>query len=233
MDYKKIHDSIIENSVARGFVDGYFERHHVIPKSMGGKDDKSNIVNLNAREHYLIHWLLFKIHRNKETCFAWYRMTHCRGGVIRYSSRTFDYAKKHRAIQVSELFSGKKLTEEHIKKLSNAKQGKTYADMGRKDSPLKGRNISDDHKIKIGLSSKGRVHSEPTKNRMSESKIGEKNHRYGATVSDETRAKLRQSAINARKIPMSDETRKKLSDAMKKARALKHWSSRESGQSKN
>ena len=42
MDYKKIHDEIIANAIARAFVDGYFERHHVIPKSMGGIDNKSN-----------------------------------------------------------------------------------------------------------------------------------------------------------------------------------------------
>lgn len=233
MDYKKIHDEIIANAIARDFVDGYFERHHVIPKSMGGTDNKSNIVNLTAREHYLIHWLLFKIHRNKETCFAWYRMTHCRGGLRRYTSKTFEYAKKHRARQVSELFSGRELTEEHIKKLSNAKRGKTYSDIGRENSPLKGRSISDEHKLKVGLSSKGRVHSESTRNRMSESKVGEKNHRYGVSVSDETRAKLRQATINARKTPMSDETRKKLSDAMKAVRAAKKLEADANTQSKN
>ena len=37
---------------------GYVERHHIIPRSKGGSDDKSNIVELTAREHLLSHWLL-------------------------------------------------------------------------------------------------------------------------------------------------------------------------------
>jgi hypothetical protein len=40
---------------------GYSERHHIIPKSMGGSDCKENIVRLTAREHFICHWLLTKI----------------------------------------------------------------------------------------------------------------------------------------------------------------------------
>lgn len=39
---------------------GYFERHHVLPKCMGGKDSYSNLVYLSARCHLLAHWLLMK-----------------------------------------------------------------------------------------------------------------------------------------------------------------------------
>lgn len=226
MDYKKIHDQIILRAKTRPFISGYFERHHVLPKSMGGNNAKANIVNLTAREHYIVHWLLFKIHKNKEMCFAWYRMTHCKNGVERYISRTFEYAKKHRAKHISELFTGRILSEDHINKLRIAKLGKTYSDIGRGDSPLKGKQISEDHKRKVCESSKGRKHSESTRKLMSEKMVGEKNHRYGKPVSDETREKLRIATKNARKTPMSEETRKKLSEAMKAARAKKHWVSR-------
>lgn len=37
---------------------GYVERHHVIPRSLGGTDNASNIVRLTAREHLLCHILL-------------------------------------------------------------------------------------------------------------------------------------------------------------------------------
>lgn len=40
--------------------EGYFERHHVLPKCMGGKDTFDNLVYLSARCHLLAHWLLMK-----------------------------------------------------------------------------------------------------------------------------------------------------------------------------
>ena len=39
----------------------YTEKHHIIPKSLGGNDVKSNIVTLTAKEHYIAHLLLTKI----------------------------------------------------------------------------------------------------------------------------------------------------------------------------
>lgn len=41
--------------------ESYFERHHIIPRSMGGADDKNNLVKLLAREHYVAHALLWKM----------------------------------------------------------------------------------------------------------------------------------------------------------------------------
>lgn len=42
-------------------ISGYVEKHHIIPKSMGGSDDASNIVELTAREHFIAHLLLTKM----------------------------------------------------------------------------------------------------------------------------------------------------------------------------
>lgn len=41
-------------------LDCYTEKHHVIPKSMGGNNDSDNLVTLTAREHYIAHLLLTK-----------------------------------------------------------------------------------------------------------------------------------------------------------------------------
>ena len=38
----------------------YTERHHIIPRSYGGNNRSSNIVNLTAREHLICHLLLTK-----------------------------------------------------------------------------------------------------------------------------------------------------------------------------
>jgi hypothetical protein len=48
----------------------YYERHHIIPKWMGGNDDDSNLVLLTAREHYIAHYLLFLHYRDKKSAAA-------------------------------------------------------------------------------------------------------------------------------------------------------------------
>jgi hypothetical protein len=42
------------------------EKHHIIPGSMGGSDDKSNLVALTLREHYVAHLLLTKFTTGKD-----------------------------------------------------------------------------------------------------------------------------------------------------------------------
>ena len=39
----------------------YTEKHHIIPKSLGGTNNLSNIVSLTARQHFICHWLLTKM----------------------------------------------------------------------------------------------------------------------------------------------------------------------------
>jgi hypothetical protein len=39
----------------------YTETHHIVPRSFGGTDDKTNLVKLSAREHYVAHMLLWKM----------------------------------------------------------------------------------------------------------------------------------------------------------------------------
>jgi hypothetical protein len=38
----------------------YIEKHHIIPKSLGGSNNPGNLVNLTAREHFICHILLTK-----------------------------------------------------------------------------------------------------------------------------------------------------------------------------
>jgi hypothetical protein len=41
---------------------GYFERHHILPKCMGGNNEKINLVYLTPEEHYVAHQLLVKMY---------------------------------------------------------------------------------------------------------------------------------------------------------------------------
>lgn len=60
MNHRKIHDAIIARARRRK-LRCYYEKHHIIPRSLKGSDDPSNIVALTYREHFLIHWLLTKL----------------------------------------------------------------------------------------------------------------------------------------------------------------------------
>ena len=83
MNYQRIYDEIINNATSRGLnkklLDGYYERHHVIPKCLGGMNDKNNLVLLTGREHYICHWLLWKINREDCKLFtAYHKMVYCK-----------------------------------------------------------------------------------------------------------------------------------------------------------
>lgn len=61
MNYHKIYDRLIERAKLR-FLDSYTERHHIVPRCLGGSDDPNNIVALTPEEHYVAHQLLVKIY---------------------------------------------------------------------------------------------------------------------------------------------------------------------------
>lgn len=61
--------------------DQYCETHHIIPRSCGGSDDKSNLVNLPADIHYKVHCYLPFVFKNSgfeveyhKMVYAWKRL---------------------------------------------------------------------------------------------------------------------------------------------------------------
>lgn len=83
MNYQKIYDQIIERAQSQnrirlkiGHPDRiYYEKHHIIPKCMGGDNSKENLVLLTAREHFIVHWLLHRIHpENAKLAFSFWKM---------------------------------------------------------------------------------------------------------------------------------------------------------------
>jgi hypothetical protein len=61
MNYEKIYQQLIDRAITRT-LNGYKERHHIVPKCMGGDNSKLNLVNLTAREHFIAHKLLCKLY---------------------------------------------------------------------------------------------------------------------------------------------------------------------------
>jgi hypothetical protein len=58
--YTRWYYNIINRAKERS-ITGYSENHHIIPKSLGGSNEKTNIVKLTAREHFICHKLLVKM----------------------------------------------------------------------------------------------------------------------------------------------------------------------------
>jgi hypothetical protein len=63
MNYELIYNKLIERGRER-VLEGYKEKHHIIPRCMGGTDEESNLVSLTPEEHYIAHQLLVKINPN-------------------------------------------------------------------------------------------------------------------------------------------------------------------------
>ena len=50
----------------------YHERHHIIPKCLGGLDEKDNLIDLFAKEHFIAHKMLAEENpENDGLVFAW------------------------------------------------------------------------------------------------------------------------------------------------------------------
>lgn len=59
MNYSAIYDAIIARAKGRT-LHCYTEKHHILPRCMGGSNDPVNIVNLTPEEHFVCHQLLAK-----------------------------------------------------------------------------------------------------------------------------------------------------------------------------
>lgn len=58
--YTTWYNSLI-NKAKNRTIDGYTEKHHIIPSSLGGTNDTGNLVKLTPREHFICHLLLTKM----------------------------------------------------------------------------------------------------------------------------------------------------------------------------
>ena len=138
----------------------YCERHHIIPRCMNGTDNKDNLIDLYAREHFEAHRLLaLEYPHNKKLVYAWWCMSN---GLEAETQEHYKLAPEE--------------YEEARIALSEAKTG----------IPL----------------------SKETRDKISESKIGEKNANYGKPCFEEVKKKI--SIANKGKHYVSEEVKEKL-----------------------
>jgi hypothetical protein len=60
MNYQEHYDRLIQRGKTRT-LECYTEKHHIVPRCLGGSDDKENFARLTPEEHYLAHQLLVKM----------------------------------------------------------------------------------------------------------------------------------------------------------------------------
>jgi hypothetical protein len=123
MDYKRIYDELI--SKQRDYYDSeYYEVHHIIPRCMGGSDNPTNLIKLNAREHFIAHALLARFvldepysTKLKHAFFAMCNQK--RDYQNRYTppSKIYEISKRLHGECMSVRHSGKILEDDHILKL--------------------------------------------------------------------------------------------------------------------
>lgn len=138
MNYEKHYNNLIlkaKNRILEKNI--YRERHHIIPRSEGGPDIKENIVELTAREHFLAHWLLYRIApENTSRAHSFWRMCRGRGKVlpenwITISSRVYEEARLAHSKAIASRLKGRKKSAEHVAKVATANRGKKRTEEAR------------------------------------------------------------------------------------------------------
>lgn len=93
MTYHEFIENILSTRGRNGCGDEYHEEHHIVPKCMDGSNDKDNLIDLFADEHFVAHKLLaFENLDNDSLQRAFSTMAHVRREGRRYNVSEEDYA---------------------------------------------------------------------------------------------------------------------------------------------
>jgi hypothetical protein len=153
-------------------VEDYTERHHVQPRSLGGSDDKDNIVELTAREHFLCHWLLTKMTTGEDRAkmiYALNGMKRSNKFAQRYetkiTARVYENLKKEFSAVHSATMKGREpwnrgvpITEEQREKNRKAATGKKFSPetIAKRSAKIKGQKRSEETKLRMSKAARGK-----------------------------------------------------------------------------
>jgi hypothetical protein len=113
MNYLRCYNILVERAQDRGRPTGYYEKHHILPRCMGGKNTKDNIVYLTAKEHFLCHKFLVRIF--PEVKRNWYALI-AMGRISEFKSRIFSSERE----KAAEMRRGFKYSDKSKKQMSNS-----------------------------------------------------------------------------------------------------------------
>lgn len=193
--YTKCYNSIICRATTRMLDNAtYFEKHHIIPRCLGGTNDKSNIVRLTAKEHFICHLLLIRMVENRvaksKLSYAVWQFTK------RYATSAAKY--ENLRIQLSNNTKGIPKSEEHKTALRKPKSNTSKMKGG--PGGVKGRKI------------KGQALTNIRNAVKLQDRSGENNSFYGKHHSEETKQYYRNLFSN---VPLSDTHKENISKGLK------------------
>lgn len=110
MDYSRLYNALMAKASNRLIV-GYAEKHHVVPRCMGGANEKGNIVLLTAKEHFVAHKLLVRVYPDVRG--LWLALV-AMGRIAGFKARIFSSERERAALSRK----GFKYTEESRQKMS-------------------------------------------------------------------------------------------------------------------
>jgi hypothetical protein len=146
MNYAAAYTRLMERAAART-LDGYVEKHHVVPRCMGGKD--SLVVRLTPEEHYVAHQLLVRMYPgDHRLLWAAVSMTNATRQMPGRNNKLYGWLRREFSAMMSTRMTGRRPSPETREKLRLAKLGKKReahtdetkakmraAALGRKKSP--------------------------------------------------------------------------------------------------
>lgn len=205
--WRRCYDALIAKRIG-AVPDGYNERHHIVPRALGGSDDASNLVRLTAREHFIAHMLLAKIHGGV-MWVAILRMKGRRHGEGYVNSRFYERARIEWAKWSSENQRG---GSHWAFGKPSPMRGIRKPEFSGEGHPLFGTKRTPAQIAAVVAANTGAKRTEKTRQKIAEAQRGERNHMFGKSMSDETRSKISASLSDRR---LSDEHKQRISAALK------------------
>lgn len=173
----------------------YYEKHHIIPKSIGGTNEDANLVFLTAREHYICHMLLTKMTSGasrRKMCYAFWGLNNQASKYqARYSSsKLYAYSKKIMQESLSLERAGKTLIERYGESRA-AEIKNNMAKRKSRGSPSLSERISISVRVKAAYQKAPRIIPRPPKKECEKCKmlidLGNYTRHHGEKCKRETR----------------------------------------------
>lgn len=210
--YIKTYNNLVSSRRYRGTkrkTGDKLNKHHIIPKTMGGKDEDDNYVLLTFREHIIAHHLLHRIFpEDQGLAYAYLRMMQSsksdraentykeiNGKKIPYTTGELEKLRENSIEFLRKINTGRKLTPEQIEKIRKNKTGVKYSEKTKKllSEMRMGHEVKESTRKAISDARTGMEFTDEHKKNISESHKGKK-------LSESTKKKVSENSITRRKV---------------------------------
>lgn len=223
MDYQKIYNQIVQKAISLQEIriekflskEEYFEGHHIIPKCLGGEGNSqswksknldkrnTNIVGLTAREHFLCHWLLSRIHPNNyKIVYAFASMCKQNKGGNRITSSNAYSEVRHRLNLLESPLKGRvsplkgkpghSHTDDTKEFLRNVNLGRQQSEYTRDKKSISAKQTFINGRVPAN---KGTSTPQSVKDKISKKLKGRVSNRKGCTLTDDQKQKMSAALI--------------------------------------